>query len=523
MPTLSIRFTGGHYHATPWGSHANEGAIEWPPSPWRLLRALISTGYTKLPDWQAGEMPETAKALVNKLSSVLPAYWLPPAIGTHSRHYMPTSVKPTLVLDASAVCPTDAELLVKWDVALTEAEAALLSALAACISYIGRAEAWTHCSLLDDEVPVDAQWVRPCAACDNPGRGWEQVSVLAPVPPGDYDQWRQAEIDKALAALPLPEGKKPSAKLLKDRSKLVEPYPAGIADCLQVETGWLQKQGWSQPPGSQRVLYWRRSNSVAVAEPATAMPSPRETVRFALLALATTARSRSVLPLRERALPQADLLHQALASRINKSGIGDAGELIGMDDNRLPMKGHRHAHLLPLTLLKDDRHLDHILVWAPCGLGDAAQSVLRGIRRTYMKGGVGELSVRYAGSGNASQMLQLPALAPIIGTGISWESITPLVLPRHRKKSGKNSPDGQILAELEERGFPAPVLIEWLKDQSVEMRHFVRARRTHQAPPENYGYAVRLTFSEPVNGPVCLGYGSHYGLGMFTALPQAGR
>jgi len=43
MPLIELRFPAGRYHATPWGSHVNEGAVEWPPSPWRLLRALIAT------------------------------------------------------------------------------------------------------------------------------------------------------------------------------------------------------------------------------------------------------------------------------------------------------------------------------------------------------------------------------------------------------------------------------------------------------------------------------------------------
>ena len=46
MPTLQLRFPGGRYHATPWGHHVNEGLIEWPPSPWRLLRALIACGFS---------------------------------------------------------------------------------------------------------------------------------------------------------------------------------------------------------------------------------------------------------------------------------------------------------------------------------------------------------------------------------------------------------------------------------------------------------------------------------------------
>jgi CRISPR-associated protein Csb2 len=31
---------------------------------------------------------------------------------------------------------------------------------------------------------------------------------------------------------------------------------------------------------------------------------------------------------------------------------------------------------------------------------------------------------------------------------------------------------------------------------------------------------VRLTFSEPVQGPICLGYGGHFGLGLFLTDPK---
>ena len=40
----------GRYHANPWDRAVNEGASEWPPSPWRILRALVATWYTRWPD-----------------------------------------------------------------------------------------------------------------------------------------------------------------------------------------------------------------------------------------------------------------------------------------------------------------------------------------------------------------------------------------------------------------------------------------------------------------------------------------
>ena len=51
MPiSVTIRFSAGRFHATPWGHHVNEGLPEWPPSPWRLLRALVATWKRKLAD-----------------------------------------------------------------------------------------------------------------------------------------------------------------------------------------------------------------------------------------------------------------------------------------------------------------------------------------------------------------------------------------------------------------------------------------------------------------------------------------
>ena len=50
MPaTLAIRFPLGRYHANPWDRSVNEGAAEWPPSPWRILRALVATWHTRWP------------------------------------------------------------------------------------------------------------------------------------------------------------------------------------------------------------------------------------------------------------------------------------------------------------------------------------------------------------------------------------------------------------------------------------------------------------------------------------------
>ena len=47
---VSISFPLGRYHATPGDRHVNEGAIEWPPSPWRLVRALVAVWHDRCPE-----------------------------------------------------------------------------------------------------------------------------------------------------------------------------------------------------------------------------------------------------------------------------------------------------------------------------------------------------------------------------------------------------------------------------------------------------------------------------------------
>src|SRR5215207_6492593 len=85
MPvTLKLTFPAGRYHATLWGRHVNEGVPEWPPSPWRLLRALIATWKRKCAD--LGE--EQVRRILEPLLAP-PQFQLPPARAAHTRHYMP--------------------------------------------------------------------------------------------------------------------------------------------------------------------------------------------------------------------------------------------------------------------------------------------------------------------------------------------------------------------------------------------------------------------------------------------------
>jgi hypothetical protein len=161
---LAIRFVAGRYHATPWGTHVNEAAVEWPPSPWRLLRALVSAWHRTAPDAPAADVRDLLDALAEP-----PRYRLPDAAPAHTRHYMPdgehrreVSLSQGLVFDAFLRVAPSEPVVVSWGAELTADRAALLRRLAAGVTYLGRAESWCDLEVVEsgwddaDVLPLEA-------------------------------------------------------------------------------------------------------------------------------------------------------------------------------------------------------------------------------------------------------------------------------------------------------------------------------------------------------------------------------
>lgn len=525
MPTVRFRFPGGRYHATPWGHHVNEGLIEWPPSPWRLLRAWLACGFAKL-GWQdVSQMPSTARSLVEKLAAVLPFYQLPPATAAHSRHYMPTlegkAQKTTLVFDAWANVGQGA-LLIHWPCELDTEEAQLLGQLTAVLSYLGRSESWVEAQLTDE---MPSEWnAMPCAQHEHRGPGWEQVSLMAAISPTDYQQWREAQVQEALRPF---QSQKQTAPVKKKQAQAIEPYPPDLLSCLTKDTAWWKGHGWSQPPGSRRVLYWRRSDALQISVPVQRRRPGGVTVECMLFAVTSPSGNRSALPPVTRTLPQAELLHRALVARAARGGDTPCSVLTGRDTNGRPLRGHQHAHAhtIPLDLDGDGR-LDHILVFARMGLDATAQRAIRALRRTWAKGSADDLQLAVVGSGDRDALRALPPplgaavariLGPLAGATV-WQSLTPFVPPKTLDRRRTRRLEGQVQMELASRGLPLAHKVELDLALTRKLRHFVRRRGHGGRPPhQDAGYGLRLHFAEPVRGPLLLGYAAHYGLGLFEA------
>ncbi len=554
MIAIGLRFPAGRFHTTPWGRHVNEGVPEWPPSPWRLLRALVATWKTKVPELEE----QCVRTVLEKIAAP-PAIHLPPARTGHTRHYMPLGLKGayenrTKVFDAFVCLDPESEVVVVWpDTGLDGRDKETLSTLLENLNFLGRAESWCEARLLDspqcepNAIPLNG---------DSPSTAQELVRVLCANPDEAFDQ----------------EHVKPSEKR-GGRGKRKRPQYDPMWH-LCVETAQLHDEKWSDPPGSQWVTYTRPSDCF---DPP---PKPRtrtrreqrqvQVVRFVL--------DSAVLPLASETLPMAEEMRRKAinkfvdcvgrrrygsdwswdAYRARKLSVPLSPVLLGKDaEGNRRLDGHRHAFWLP-TDEDGDGRLDHVTVVAEEGFGSDDLRSLDRIRTLRRDEGAAPLRVLMMGVGKLDEFTPLP-----LKVARQWVSATPFVATRHPKSRGKKRDAPSLLAsplrfleanlreELERlairrNGLPDIESIEPLWDRGlatpgedgvfrVDPRgwagsaamgpalrplQFKRFRiRRHDDGGWRRAGAFRITFTQPVAGPISLGHSSHFGMGLF--LPAA--
>ena len=284
-------------------------------------------------------------------------------------------------------------------------------------------------------------------------------------------------------------------------------------------TSAIQKEGWSDPPGTRWVFYRRPSNALSPGGRSSVAAREGSQPTVAELALGGT-----VLPLFTDAVRVAEQIRGAAMSCF---GTPPSPVLSGKDESSEARKDqHRHAHYVPEARGKTNR-ITHVVVYAPEGLGEAEQRALAALRFLKQEHGRPTLDVVLAGFGDAGDFTEASAL---FGVSRRWRSKTPFVLPRHPKR-GKDAPEAQLRKELELRGFPAPVGVEacegaalwdpaggeaartrWLAFRMRRLRD-----RGREGGKAGFGGFV-IEFAEAQPGPILLGYGAHYGLGQFEAV-----
>jgi CRISPR-associated protein Csb2 len=561
MFALVFRFPAGRYHATPWGRNVNEADIAWPPEPWRILRALIATWWRKGDHarWKEGDLA----ALIDALAERPPDYSLPEGVvHAQTRHYMPIPGKTTLVFDGFVRLPADAELVAAWSsLTLSERLFALAADLADGIGYLGRAESWVECEARNDEN------YRPELNCvieraggdgnerDEPDRS-EPVRVIAPCSAAGYAAERRrllAEFNERERTIASGNGKKaPTEKQLAAAQKKAfgHTLEERLVDALMCDTGDYQKFKWTRPPASQDVVYLRNpiGSSPMASRQRDRLPDDRASFTVARFVLAGRPRPRI-----EDTIRIGELMRLASLSKFDwttdevtgRKRPNAPGVVSGRDTDGHVLRDpqHRHAFWLPEDA-DGDGEIDHIVVAARDGFCAEVRSKLDRVTRLWdAKTKRARDSEGEETEGREEWRLALEGFGKpgdfsnesrLLATSSTWESLTPFLAAGHLKSGGY---EAEIRRLTKLRGLPELAKVQYLRhdgtasDDSHERAigteikgrhrrpiHFHRFRsRSGEKQPDALGTFLRLTFAEPVQGPLALGYGSHFGLGLFGA------
>ena len=544
---ISIQFLTGRYHATPWDKQVNEGVVEWPPSPWRILRSLVAAYY------RLTVRPERSVmlALMGQLAEQSPSYVLPAFTAAHTRHFMPLwkegKATTTKVLDTFYALPggalsADAVVQVCWsEVCLEPSVRELLEALCGQVGYLGRAESWVEMRVVD---AIGAVNVRPIAF-ESEVRPMEMVQkVLVPLNGAGLKGFASA-IDK------LPKPKK---------GRGMWTAPGDVLEVLELDIGRLHEQGWHGIPGSDWALYAMEMVKPLRSSRSLRLVKSGRSQSDGLLGVPAVARFRltaKVLPRITAALSVGERFHRALMAWSRDedgrsaqvfSGRNDVGD---KGDKSEPLKlDHDHAWYLPEC--NDRGEIVSVVVYARGGFDAVAVRALRGIKKVWGSDGF-DIDVDLVSIGRWDRASRSDG---VMGAGRLWRSLTPFVLTRFPKCDRRgdakliagtgfqvDGPEDQALRLLGQLGFGVGVRVGdggWLGVRSEDGEVLVRVRsvdcgwldregrnlrfpavrfqrvRGHGAGARSlgHGFWLEVEFGAAVVGPIALGYGAHFGLGV---------
>ena len=136
---IAVRFTAGQYSARPWGAPAGHGRHEWPPSPFRIVRAAAAAWKYNLPDIAEDRF----YAVVRRLASELPLFCLPVARHAERPGESPMGAPP----QPWRIDPCHTLHVIWQGAALDGGERATLSDVLRHVPYLGRTDSWCEMRL----------------------------------------------------------------------------------------------------------------------------------------------------------------------------------------------------------------------------------------------------------------------------------------------------------------------------------------------------------------------------------------
>lgn len=500
---LRQEFPLGRFHATPWRMNPFDDPYgEWPPSPWRLVRAVTARWY----QWarETDQDPDIAKLeqMQAALCRSTYSFHLPADArqGNPLRQYHPTefgwrpaqkkkagmrSYGTSLVQDNYWCVPSESP--VWWFIDGDDWTDELRSLLAQCVermTYFGRAETLTRMRVagLTRDVPTPN-----CTLVDKRSTG--AVPVLSPLNDASREHIERTTDNPEAVKRAVPPGAqwlyamRPPRPAFREQRRL----PAHRPDChlMQFALGW----------------------NVA--------PNPRALVRV-------TSRFRGAVLGELLRLKTGEA--SATWMRVNRNIREAVADMTGKDANGDALQGHRHTEFLAWC---EKRQPTRLLVWRSSRAFDADE------QEAILLAAARDVSSAAPGLDADEWRVRLIPLdrdvPPPPGfdnkPSLVWASVTPYVPARHHLRGGKEregeSMVDQIRRELLGRDIGQSVDVELVGSPqwvSVHVPRRVAKKRTFIG--DRRGQMLRLRFTAPVAGPIRLGHSSSFGLGLFRPIDE---
>lgn len=477
MTTIRLRFPASRYHATPWGRHVNEGVPEWPPSPYRLLRALFDVWQRKCRDLSGSEVENVLRALAESE----PRFNLPSASAAHTRSYLSSNTEdPTdksLVFDAFLAFGPESACYISWpDLELDAQQRVTLARLLSNLNYLGRSESWVDAALHDSQPDV----LLPCEPVEVANYAGEITSVACVLPATNHtgkQKWLEA---------------------------------------LTVSTNETLKARRSAPPLLKSTNYIRHENCIQT-DPVAAARRVEPQVQAVLLGLDAT-----VLPLATATIEVAEQIRVRLMGahkKVIRKPYAISGLFSGKDSSGNKRLDHGHLFILPLAnaIGRIDRVL---LVSRNEKLTRSELEAVRAVRELWQSDNSPNVRcvVAWQGPLDAAMSPKTRSGSPLLSMQTVVKSASPFVMARHWRRG--RDPEQFLLDEVRREcrnhGLPEPISV-CATDPQFGVFHAIEYRRNRKNDTPLPGYAFRIEFERPVLTPFSLGYGCHFGLGQFRA------
>lgn len=495
MITIEIKLKNQEYGARSWGNYRTASNVEMPPSPMRVMRSigfgmfkqLESAGLRPLPvdiSDSSGDIdiPEEWQAMLLKLASVQPGYYIPNYHETGRESYTPNNGflranpiqlnkngnkkngEPTRqIFDTFAIFdPNDSSIYIQYNVDLTASEKEMLSSALRCIKYLGRSEYAARWKMID-ELPVD----------------------------------------KTINCFPDPNGCIDSMMI-----------DTTLADAINIAfqpTKQSRLQGQSRNDAIQNISYTLvRNQSKAQTAPAMELESAPVKVVYQL-------RSETFIDDQD-GLTWTDLFHKALVKHIRTprfTGFGPDGELPEQEKVWLSWESNALGKIEALT------------IHAPSGLSSEEVEGLHKVTTLYRVGESASLSLLAVFQEQMPLSTTYRSATPVLlytmprKGNISRTCEAQVINTLHWTLNGntwgeeqkitdfKRQQDGSIRAEVPNVGWVKVKLDHILK-------HGVVTQRGNRSAGADWGFSIQVETETPVSLVSC-GWGRRFGAGRLVA------